>query len=245
MIELSLFTVKVVAAVEPNMTAVAPVNPLPVIDTDVPPSVDPEVGLTPVTEGTAAAAVVVVVGASVVVVVGASVVVVVGASVVVVVAPVVVVVVAPVVVVVPPVVVVVAPVAAASCCPPGCGLAGAGGRTGGGGGGKSLGPEEDRGDGPLTEGVADGDHAGVTGRLLRRGRRTRVVGRVGRTDTARGAAFDHRGGCHTCLRAGGNALRRWPRRSCDQRKGRRAERPRLRRGDDHDLGAADRHVVAE
>ena len=37
-------TVKLVAAVAPKVTAVAPVNPEPVIVTDVPPVVDPDVG---------------------------------------------------------------------------------------------------------------------------------------------------------------------------------------------------------
>ena len=37
-------TVKLVAAVAPKVTAVAPVNPVPVIVTDVPPVVDPDVG---------------------------------------------------------------------------------------------------------------------------------------------------------------------------------------------------------
>jgi len=50
-IEVSLFTVKSVAGTEPNMTVEHPQNPVPVIDTDVPPSVDPDVGLTPVTVG--------------------------------------------------------------------------------------------------------------------------------------------------------------------------------------------------
>ena len=47
----SLSTVKLVAAVEPNETLVAPVKPLPVMVTLVPPFVDPLVGLTPVTVG--------------------------------------------------------------------------------------------------------------------------------------------------------------------------------------------------
>jgi hypothetical protein len=98
-IDESLFTVTSVPATEPNITAVAPVSPVPLTVTTVPPSADPEEGLTPETVGIA----------PVVVVVVAPVVVVVVAPVVVVVAPVVVVV-APVVVVVAPVVVVVAPV---------------------------------------------------------------------------------------------------------------------------------------
>jgi hypothetical protein len=44
-------TVKLVAAVAPKLTAVAPVNEVPVMVTDVPPAVDPEVGLTEVTVG--------------------------------------------------------------------------------------------------------------------------------------------------------------------------------------------------
>jgi len=75
-IEVSPSTKQSVAATEPNMTEVAPVNPDPVMDTFVPPSVDPDVGLTPVTVGRAARLVVVVVGATVVV--GAGTVVVVG-----------------------------------------------------------------------------------------------------------------------------------------------------------------------
>jgi len=75
-IEVSLFTVKSVAGTEPNATKEHPQNPVPVMDTDVPPSVDPDVGLTPVTVGRAARLVVVVVGATVVV--GAGTVVVVG-----------------------------------------------------------------------------------------------------------------------------------------------------------------------
>ena len=52
-IEVSLTTVTFVAAVAPKSTAVAPVNPVPVIVTDVPPAVEPVVGLTPVTVGAA------------------------------------------------------------------------------------------------------------------------------------------------------------------------------------------------
>jgi hypothetical protein len=47
----SLLTVKVVAAVEPNVTPVAPVKLAPVIVTDVPPEAGPEDGLTLVTVG--------------------------------------------------------------------------------------------------------------------------------------------------------------------------------------------------
>src|SRR5207244_5647462 len=51
----SEFTVKVVAAVPPNDTAVAPVRLVPVMTTEVPPLVDPVVGFRLVTVGTAAA----------------------------------------------------------------------------------------------------------------------------------------------------------------------------------------------
>jgi hypothetical protein len=47
----SLTTVNEVAAVLPKLTAVAPVNPLPVIVTDVPPASGPAVGEIPVTTG--------------------------------------------------------------------------------------------------------------------------------------------------------------------------------------------------
>jgi len=50
-IDVSLFTVKPVAFVAPNFTALAPVKPLPVIVTDVPPEAGPEVGLIDVTVG--------------------------------------------------------------------------------------------------------------------------------------------------------------------------------------------------
>jgi hypothetical protein len=46
-------TVNEVAAVPPNATAVAPLNPVPVIFTDVPPATGPTVGLMLVTCGTA------------------------------------------------------------------------------------------------------------------------------------------------------------------------------------------------
>ena len=49
--EVALLTVKVVAAVAPNFTAVAPVKLVPVTVTEVPPVVGPEVGLTAVTVG--------------------------------------------------------------------------------------------------------------------------------------------------------------------------------------------------
>ena len=42
-----------VAAVEPKSTAVAPVNPVPVIVTESPPDAEPLVGLMPVTAGPA------------------------------------------------------------------------------------------------------------------------------------------------------------------------------------------------
>ncbi len=54
-IEVSLTTLTFVAAVVPKSTAVAPVNPVPVIVTRVPPAVEPLVGLRPVTTGAAAA----------------------------------------------------------------------------------------------------------------------------------------------------------------------------------------------
>ncbi len=44
-------TAKLEAAVEPNLTPVAPVKPVPVTVTVVPPVADPEVGLMAVTEG--------------------------------------------------------------------------------------------------------------------------------------------------------------------------------------------------
>ena len=50
-IEVSLTTVTFVAAVVPKSTAVAPVNPVPVIVTVVPPASGPDVGLKPVTLG--------------------------------------------------------------------------------------------------------------------------------------------------------------------------------------------------
>jgi hypothetical protein len=49
--EVGLFTVKVVAAVVPKVTALAPVKLVPVIVTEVAPEVGPEVGLTLVTVG--------------------------------------------------------------------------------------------------------------------------------------------------------------------------------------------------
>jgi hypothetical protein len=47
----SVFTTKPAAAVAPKWTAVAPVNPQPVITTLVPPNKEPEVGAMPVTVG--------------------------------------------------------------------------------------------------------------------------------------------------------------------------------------------------
>jgi hypothetical protein len=52
--EVSELTVKLVDATDPKFTTVAPVNAVPVIVTLVPPPVVPELGLTPVTDGTAA-----------------------------------------------------------------------------------------------------------------------------------------------------------------------------------------------
>ena len=49
----ALTTVKFVAAVVPKSTAVAPVKPVPVIVTNVPPAAGPLVGLRPVTVGAA------------------------------------------------------------------------------------------------------------------------------------------------------------------------------------------------
>jgi hypothetical protein len=49
--EVTELTVKLVAAVEPNLTDVAPARFVPVIVTDVPPPVPPAVGLTAVTVG--------------------------------------------------------------------------------------------------------------------------------------------------------------------------------------------------
>ena len=53
-IDVAELTVKAVALVTPNVTAVAPVNPVPVIVTDVPPVVGPDVGAIDVTVGAAA-----------------------------------------------------------------------------------------------------------------------------------------------------------------------------------------------
>ena len=51
MIDVAELTVKLVAAVAPKVTAVAPVNPVPVIVTVVPPGVGPAVGEIDVTAG--------------------------------------------------------------------------------------------------------------------------------------------------------------------------------------------------
>jgi hypothetical protein len=53
--EESLVTLKVVAGLDPKSTPVAPVKPVPVTTTDVPPVLGPDRGLTPVTTGVAAA----------------------------------------------------------------------------------------------------------------------------------------------------------------------------------------------
>ena len=50
-IEISLLTVYEAAAVPPNMTAVAPVNPVPVMVTTVPPVTGPLAGVRLVTAG--------------------------------------------------------------------------------------------------------------------------------------------------------------------------------------------------
>jgi hypothetical protein len=52
-IEVAELTVKVVALVAPNFTAVAPVNAVPVMVTDVPPVAGPDVGEIDVTVGAA------------------------------------------------------------------------------------------------------------------------------------------------------------------------------------------------
>jgi hypothetical protein len=51
-IDVGLSTEKLAAGVAPNLTAVAPVNPVPVIAMVVPPASGPDAGLTLVTEGT-------------------------------------------------------------------------------------------------------------------------------------------------------------------------------------------------
>ena len=51
MIDVEVFTVKVVAAVVPNFTPDAPVKLVPVTVTDVPPPLGPEAGLIMVTVG--------------------------------------------------------------------------------------------------------------------------------------------------------------------------------------------------
>ena len=52
-IEVAELTVNVAALAAPNLTAVAPVNPVPVIVTGVPPGAGPEVGAIEVTVGPA------------------------------------------------------------------------------------------------------------------------------------------------------------------------------------------------
>jgi hypothetical protein len=54
--EVSLVTMKPVAGVEPNVTAVDPLKPVPVTVTEVPPEVGPDSGLIPVMVGVVAAA---------------------------------------------------------------------------------------------------------------------------------------------------------------------------------------------
>src|ERR1019366_2768871 len=49
--EVAELTTKLEAAVAPKLTALAPVRLVPVIVTEVPPALDPELGLTPVTVG--------------------------------------------------------------------------------------------------------------------------------------------------------------------------------------------------
>jgi len=49
--EVEELTVKLAAGIEPKVTAVAPVKLVPVTETEVPPAVEPELGLTPVTVG--------------------------------------------------------------------------------------------------------------------------------------------------------------------------------------------------
>ena len=55
MIEVAELTTRPVPAVVPKLTTVAPVKPVPVTVTGVPPAVGPEVGLTPVTVGSGGA----------------------------------------------------------------------------------------------------------------------------------------------------------------------------------------------
>jgi hypothetical protein len=50
-IDVEELTVKLLAAVAPKVTAVAPENPVPVIVTDVPPAPGPDVGETAATAG--------------------------------------------------------------------------------------------------------------------------------------------------------------------------------------------------
>ena len=53
LIEVAELTVKPVAGVAPKLTAVAPVNPVPVMVTEVPPAPGPDVGEIEVTAGAA------------------------------------------------------------------------------------------------------------------------------------------------------------------------------------------------
>lgn len=56
MIEVLLVVAVIIAGIEPKSTAVAPVNPVPVIVTDVPPAVVPFIGEIEVTVGAVAVA---------------------------------------------------------------------------------------------------------------------------------------------------------------------------------------------
>ena len=47
----ALSTVKLAALVEPKLTELVPMDPVPVIETEVPPELGPELGLTAVTAG--------------------------------------------------------------------------------------------------------------------------------------------------------------------------------------------------
>ena len=51
MIEVGELTTKLVAALVPNFTALTPLNPVPVMVTEVPPMAGPLVGVSPVTVG--------------------------------------------------------------------------------------------------------------------------------------------------------------------------------------------------
>jgi hypothetical protein len=54
--EVDELNVTLVAAVEPKLTVLPAVNPVPVMETEVPPAVGPDIALTAVTLGVAAAA---------------------------------------------------------------------------------------------------------------------------------------------------------------------------------------------